>query len=75
VSSGRAGKRRTESPAIIEQLPEEVCVRENCTQALKRVRANKRSPEVNGMTVHDSPGYLIRTKRKHLPPQLGGAPF
>jgi len=27
------------------------------------------------MTVHDSPGYLIRTKRKHLPPQLGGAPF
>ena len=32
-----AGKRGTESPAIAEQLMEEVCGRENCKQALKRV--------------------------------------
>jgi RNA-directed DNA polymerase len=55
-----AGKRGTESPAIAEQLMEEVCGRENCKQALKRVKANKGSPGVDGMTVHDLPGYLIQ---------------
>ena len=34
-------KRTDESPAIDEQLIEEVCERENCKQALKRVKANK----------------------------------
>ncbi len=55
-SSG--GKRGTESLAIAEQLMEEVCGRENCKQAWKRVKANKGSPGVDGMTVHDLPGYL-----------------
>ena len=36
------GKRGTESPAITEQLMEEVCGRENCKQALARVKANIR---------------------------------
>src|SRR5207248_10855370 len=53
-----AGKRGTESPAITEQLMEEVCQRENCKQALKRVKANKGSPGVDGMTGHDLRGYL-----------------
>src|ERR1700730_12990639 len=53
-----AGKRGTESPAIAEQLMEEVCERENCKRALKRVKANKGSSGVDGMTVHDLPGYL-----------------
>src|SRR5215813_11409343 len=53
-----AAKRRTESPAIGEQLMEEVCERENCKQALARVKANRGSPGVDGMTVHDLPGYL-----------------
>ena len=34
-------KRGTESPAIGEQLMEEVCERENCKRALARVKANK----------------------------------
>jgi RNA-directed DNA polymerase len=51
-------KRQTESPAIGEQLMEEVCERENCKQALARVKANKGSPGVDGMTVHGLPGYL-----------------
>ena len=55
-----AGKRGIESPAIAEQLMEEVCGRENCKQALKRVKANKGSPGVDSMTVHDLPGYLIQ---------------
>jgi RNA-directed DNA polymerase len=55
-----AGKRGIESPAITEQLMEEVCGRENCKQALKRVKANKGSPGVDGMTVHDLPGYLVQ---------------
>jgi RNA-directed DNA polymerase len=57
------GKRGTESPAIAEQLMEEVCERENCKQALKRVKANKGSPGVDGMTVHELPGYL----KQHWP--------
>lgn len=53
-----AGKRGTESPAITEQLMEEVCGRENCKQALKRVKANKGSAGVDGMTVQQLPAYL-----------------
>jgi RNA-directed DNA polymerase len=37
---------------------EEVCERENCKQALKRVKANKGSPGVDGMTVQQLPGFL-----------------
>ena len=51
-------KRETESPALIESLMEEVCERENCKQALKRVKANKGSPGVDGMTVQQLPGFL-----------------
>ena len=58
-----AGKRGIESPAIAEQLMEEVCGRENCKQALKRVKANKGNPGVDGMTVHELPGYL----KQHWP--------
>src|SRR5580658_9438056 len=56
-------KRGTESPAIGEQLMEEVCERENCKQALARVKANKGSPGVDGMTVHELPEYL----KQHWP--------
>ena len=56
-------KRRIESPAIGEPLMEEVCERENCKQALARVKANKGSPGVDGMTVRDLLGYL----KQHWP--------
>ncbi|HME01165.1 MAG TPA: maturase [Terriglobia bacterium] len=56
-------KRQAESPAIGEPLMEEVCERENCKQAMARVKANKGSPVVDGMTVHDLPGYL----KQHWP--------
>ena len=51
-------KHTTESSAVTEQLMEEVCERENCKQALRRVKTNKGSPGVDGMTVHQLPGYL-----------------
>jgi RNA-directed DNA polymerase len=51
-----AAKRSAESSAIGEQLMEEVCERENCKQAWAGVKANKGSPGVDGMTVHDLPG-------------------
>jgi len=45
-------KRISESPANnSEQLMEEVCERENCLQALKRVKSNKGSAGIDGMTV------------------------
>ena len=56
-------KRGTESPAIDEQLIEEVCERENCKQALKRVKANKGSPGIDRMTVQQLPEYL----KEHWP--------
>jgi len=51
-------KRAHESPADTERLMEEVCERENCLQALRRVKANKGGPGVDGMTVRDLPVYL-----------------
>jgi RNA-directed DNA polymerase len=42
---------------------EEVCGRENCQQALRRVKANKGSPGIDGMRVEELPGYL----KQHWP--------
>src|ERR1700720_209771 len=50
-------KHRTESLAGTEQLMEEVCELENCKQALQRVKANKGSPGVDGMSVDQLPAY------------------
>ncbi len=55
-------KRRAESPTI-EQWMEEVCERENCKQALRRVKANKGSPGIDGMTVEQLSGHL----KEHWP--------
>jgi len=52
-------KHDTESPASTEHLMEEVCQRENLKKALKRVRQNKGSPGVDGMTVKELPDYLM----------------
>jgi RNA-directed DNA polymerase len=56
-------KRACESPAIPEQVMEEVCGRENCLRALRRVKANKGSPGMDGMKVSELPGYL----KQHWP--------
>jgi len=53
-----AAERGTKNPAITESLMEEICERENCKRALKRVKANKGSPGVDGMTVQELPGFL-----------------
>jgi len=53
----------TERPASHEQLMEEVCERENCWQAYKRVKANKGSPGIDGMKVGELSGYL----KQHWP--------
>jgi len=53
-------KRISESPASNnEQLMEEVCGRENCLQALKRVKSNKGSAGIDGMTVGELSAYLL----------------
>src|SRR5271163_3758449 len=56
-------KLASESPALTEQLMEEVCDRVNLVRAWKRVRRNKGSPGVDGMTIDDAKGYL----REHWP--------
>jgi RNA-directed DNA polymerase len=44
-------------------LMEEVVRKENLLDALKRVRANKGSPGIDGMTVEELPGFL----KEHWP--------
>src|SRR6201988_281542 len=56
-------KRAAESMAISKQLMEEVCERRNCKQALARVKRNKGSAGIDGMTVEQLPAYL----KKHWP--------
>lgn len=58
-----AAKRVAESPASTERLMEEACERDNLRKALKRVKANKGGPGVDGMTVEELPGYL----KEHWP--------
>src|ERR1700756_4577136 len=52
-----------ERPACAEQLMEEVCDRGNLVRAWKRVRSNKGSPGVDGMTIEGAKAYL----REHWP--------
>jgi len=52
-----------ESPASTNRLMEEVCERENLKEALRRVRANKGSAGVDGMTVGGITDYL----KQHWP--------
>jgi RNA-directed DNA polymerase len=51
-------KRACESPALLGQVMEEVCERENLKRALQRVKSNKGSPGIDGMNVEQLPGYL-----------------
>ena len=62
-TESRTAKCETERPASYEQLMEEVCERENCWQAYKRVKANKGSPGIDGMKVGEFSGYL----KQHWP--------
>ena len=48
----------SERPASATRLMEEVCDRENLKQALRRVRGNKGSAGVDGMTVEQLPAFL-----------------
>src|ERR1700756_2089333 len=52
-----------ESPASTNRLMEEVCERENLKEALRRVKANKGSAGVDGMTIDGITDYL----KQHWP--------
>src|SRR4030088_3768788 len=62
-----AGREETESrltthaperPAGTTRLREEICDRENLKEALRRVKANKGSPGIDGITVNQLDNYL-----------------
>src|SRR5215471_15540164 len=56
-------RREPQSPAFDEGLMEEVCERDNLERAWQRVRENKGSPGVDGMSIEAAVGYL----REHWP--------
>lgn len=56
-------KREPEDPALTVLLMEQIGQHENLRKALQRVRQNKGSPGIDGMTVNKLPGYL----KKHWP--------
>jgi RNA-directed DNA polymerase len=53
----------TENPASTNRLMEEVCERVNLKEALRRVKANKGSAGVDGMTIDEIADYL----KQHWP--------
>ena len=55
--------REAESQAVEERLMEEVISQANVRAALKRVKANRGAPGVDGMSVGELPGWL----REHWP--------
>jgi RNA-directed DNA polymerase len=67
--AGRAGTESSgatnepESPAGTNRLMEEVCERENLKEALRRVKANKGSAGVDGITINGITDYL----KQHWP--------
>ena len=60
VSKGTEVPKARRKPVL---LMEEICQRENLKRALQRVRQNKGSPGIDGMTVRKLSGYL----KKHWP--------
>ena len=63
VTESRPTVNEPESPASTNRLMEEVCERENLMEALRRVKANKGSAGVDGMTVGELTDYL----KQHWP--------
>ena len=66
-------KADTASPVGDEQLMEKVVERENLLTALRNVKRNGGAPGVDGMTVKELPGYLIREWPKIHKDLLNGA--
>ena len=63
VTESHLAMNEPESPASTNRLMEEVCERENLIEALRRVKANKGSAGVDGMTVGALTDYL----KQHWP--------
>src|SRR5437870_2667147 len=57
-TESRQAMHEPESPANTIRLMEEVCERENLLEALRRVKGNKGSAGIDGMTVGQLSGYL-----------------
>lgn len=62
-TEARPAEHAPESPASTNRLMEEICERDNLKAALQRVKANKGSAGVDGMTV----GELTGSLKQHWP--------
>jgi RNA-directed DNA polymerase len=62
----------SERPAVANVMMEAVCERANLKKALRRVKANKGSPGIDGMTVEQLPAYLRVHWPRHREERLQG---
>ena len=67
-----AGAAPIRAGALAREIMEEVVERGNLLRALKRVRSNKGSPGVDGMTVAARSGYLREAWPRLKEELLGG---
>jgi RNA-directed DNA polymerase len=65
-------KALVEDKSLTACLMEKVCNRHNLNQAYKRVKANKGSAGIDGMTVDDLYEYIVKHKAKLLESLLAG---
>ena len=72
VTEASVAVRAPESPAMCEYLMEEVLERDNLRKALRRVKSNKGSPGIDGMSVWQLPGYLKEHWQEVHDQLLGG---
>lgn len=77
TETGAIGEQQVQSAfeperALMERVMEEICELDNLDRALKRVKANKGKPGVDGMTVHELESWFAKHGKELIGALLSG---